>query len=79
MAKATKRIGNGRYCWPRTLRRPSDLRIVYLDLNHWIDLAKAYSGHKDGRKHREILDDSYRASKPAKRSTRYRSPSTSRC
>lgn len=45
-----------RYCWPRTLRRPPDTRIVYLDLNHWIALAKAYSGHRDGLEDRPILD-----------------------
>ena len=56
MANATEAKDNLRYCWPRTLRRPPDLRIVYLDLNHWIALAKAYSGHKDGREQRDILD-----------------------
>ena len=56
MAKPTETKGNVRYCWPPTLRRPPDLRIIYLDLNHWIALAKAYSGHKDGREHRDILD-----------------------
>ena len=56
MAKVTEAKDNLRYCWPRTLRRPPDLRIVYLDLNHCIALAKAYSGHKDGREQRDILD-----------------------
>ena len=43
------------YCWPATLHRPSDTQLVYLDLNHWINLAKALSGHPDGRKHQDVL------------------------
>lgn len=48
---------NGNHVWPRTLRipvRPPEL--VYLDLNHWIDLARAFSGHREGEKHKETLD-----------------------
>ena len=44
------------YLWPRTLkvpRRPP--RLIYLDLNHWITLAKAESGHPEGKDYREIL------------------------
>lgn len=45
------------YAWPRQLRRPlGDVRIVYLDLNHWIQLAKAATGHSDGERHRPVLD-----------------------
>ncbi len=35
--------------WPQSLTRPpADVRLVYLDLNHWIQLAKANTGHRDG-------------------------------
>lgn len=30
--------------------------LVYLDLNHWIALAKAHAGHADGCRHRSTLD-----------------------
>jgi hypothetical protein len=30
--------------------------IVYLDLNHWISLAKAATGHRDGSRFGEALD-----------------------
>ncbi|MFJ3580977.1 hypothetical protein ACIPPS_01900 [Streptomyces sp. NPDC090127] len=44
------------YVWPRWLGRPeAGLRLVYLDLNHWISLAKAATGHKDGDRYREAL------------------------
>lgn len=41
------------YIWPSSqLFRPAlDIRIVYLDLNHWIYLAKAATGHRDGVRH----------------------------
>ena len=49
--------GNARYLWPATLRFPtSGGRLVYLDLNHWIALAKALSGHHEGRRDRDILE-----------------------
>ena len=49
--------GNARYLWPATLRFPTNGgRLVYLDLNHWIALAKALSGHHEGRKDRDILE-----------------------
>jgi hypothetical protein len=36
------------YLWPSRLRRPDDdTRLVYLDLNHWISLARAATGHAD--------------------------------
>jgi hypothetical protein len=33
--------------WPARLV-PAATRLVYLDLNHWIGLAKANTGHRDG-------------------------------
>ena len=47
--------GNSRYLWPAKLRVPQGRLLVYLDLNHWIALAKALSGHHDGRRDRDIL------------------------
>lgn len=44
------------YVWPRALGRPSDVVLVYLDLNHWIGLAKAATGHSDGDRYRPALD-----------------------
>lgn len=41
--------------WPIRLHRP-DVPLVYLDLNHWIGLAKAEFGHPDGRRFRPALD-----------------------
>jgi hypothetical protein len=32
-----------------------EARLVYLDLNHWIGLAKANTGHPDGARHRDAL------------------------
>jgi hypothetical protein len=44
------------YIWPPRLYRPSyDHKLVYLDLNHWIYLAKAATGHSDGPKHEPAL------------------------
>ena len=43
--------------WPTTLRLPKrPPNLIYLDLNHWIELSKAHSGHEDGKKHRSVLD-----------------------
>ena len=42
------RRGDTEYVWPEYLIRPSDVRLVYLDLNHWVSLAKAAVGHRDG-------------------------------
>ncbi len=43
--------------WPTTLRLPTrPPKLIYLDLNHWIGLAKAYSGHLDGKKHMCVLE-----------------------
>lgn len=30
--------------------------LVYLDLNHWIALAKAHTGHEGGATFRPVLD-----------------------
>lgn len=44
------------YEWSSTLMRPAPpIRIVYLDLNHWISLAKAAVGHPDGARHVDSL------------------------
>src|SRR6185437_14053022 len=35
--------------WPRLLELPPDnVPLVYLDLNHWISLAQASTGHPNG-------------------------------
>lgn len=42
--------------WPSALRRPScGMPIVYLDLNHWIALAQAATGHAQGDAFKEVL------------------------
>jgi hypothetical protein len=44
------------YLWPTKLyvpRKPP--KLVYLDLNHWISLSKAYAGHRDGDQFGEVL------------------------
>jgi hypothetical protein len=44
------------YVWPQTLRlavRPP--KVVYLDLNHWVSLAKAWAGRDDGRQWAQSL------------------------
>ena len=44
------------YAWPRTLRMQHPFgKVVYLDLNHWIELAKAMSGHREGRGNLDTL------------------------
>ena len=48
---------SSRYLWPSTLRVPQGPRIVYLDLNHWISLAKALAGHPEGHKGRNTLEE----------------------
>jgi len=35
---------------------PADTRLIYLDLNQWIALAKANSGHPDGSRWRSALE-----------------------
>lgn len=42
--------------WPSTLRVPSrPPKLVYLDLNHWVSLAKAQRGHPDGDRFKDAL------------------------
>ena len=43
------------YAIPSNLRFPG-LRLVYLDLNHWINLSKCKSGHRDGQRYRAAFD-----------------------
>lgn len=43
------------YVWPSTLHRDQSVVHLYLDLNHWIQLAKASVGHRHGRPHRGLL------------------------
>ena len=49
--------GRTRLLWPTTLRLPErPPKLIYFDLNHWIELSKALSGHEDGKNHRFTLD-----------------------
>lgn len=42
--------------WPATLELPlRPPKLIYLDLNHWVNLAKAFSGHSDGARHADAL------------------------
>ena len=43
------------YAIPSNLCIP-DMCLVYLDLNHWINLSKYKSGHRDGQRYREAFD-----------------------
>ena len=56
MKSAHKGNWNTCYSWPATLRVPHGRRLVYLDLNHWISLAKTLSGHAGGSRDRGILE-----------------------
>ena len=50
------------YLWPSTLRAsPRPPKLVYLDLLHWIRLAKAMTGRSDGKSAKEVLDVCMRA------------------
>ena len=50
------------HVWPLTLRKPSQSpKLVYLDLNHWITLARVLSGHREGKKNKDLLDFSLKA------------------
>ena len=43
--------------WPPSLKRPLTGRpVVYLDVNHWISLAKAAVGHEQGDSFKDALD-----------------------
>lgn len=49
-------VDHARLVWPPTLKLPSIGRpVVYLDLNHWISLAKAAVGHAQGDAFKECL------------------------
>ena len=53
---------DGPYVWPEKLvQSPRPPQLVYLDLNHWISLAKCMSGHKDGGRYQDSLDICIRA------------------
>ena len=43
------------YAIPSNLRFP-ELRLIYLDLNHWINLSKCKAEHKDGQRYRAAFD-----------------------
>ena len=42
--------------WPAGLIRPAQ-RTVYLDLNHWVGLSQAVTGHHEGRQYLGVLED----------------------
>jgi hypothetical protein len=44
------------YAWPSFVKPEPPIPIAYLDLNHWISLAKAAVGHPDGARSRPALD-----------------------
>lgn len=44
------------YAWPPFTKPDPPVPIAYLDLNHWISLAKAAVGHPDGVRSRPALD-----------------------
>lgn len=50
------------YIWPQTLQLPSrPPKVIYLDLNHWVALAKAMAGHQDGAAYAEVLATCFKA------------------
>jgi len=50
------------YVWPRTLRQPSrPPKLIYLDVLHWVSLAKANTGHRDGGQFADVLAASVEA------------------
>jgi hypothetical protein len=49
-------VETSRIDWPAGLERPElGPSIVYLDLNHWIGLAKAAKGHREGFRYVDAL------------------------
>src|SRR3954451_2248693 len=43
--------------WPRGLMLPPDtVKVVYLDLNHWISLSQAAAGHPEGGPFTKVMD-----------------------
>ena len=54
-SRASAKEQRHRYSWPTTLRRPTGVRLVYLDLNHWVTVAKVLSAHPDGDQYRNVV------------------------
>ncbi len=55
VTSATHRI-DVEYVWPEALVRPSrETRLVYLDQNHWINLARAAVHKPEGAEYRDVL------------------------
>lgn len=52
------------YVWPAIFRPVYEVKLVYLDLNQWIGLAKAATGHRDGARYVPALEAA-RAAKAA--------------
>lgn len=45
------------YTWPQSLlKSKGDKPLVYLDMNHWIFLAQAATGHANGGRYQHALD-----------------------
>ena len=44
------------YAWPPSLLESGRELRVYLDMNHWIYLAQAATGHANGQRYQEALD-----------------------
>jgi hypothetical protein len=45
------------YAWPQSLLNSrGDKPLVYLDMNHWIYLAQAATGHANGKRYQRALD-----------------------
>ncbi len=45
------------YAWPQSLlKSKGDKPLVYLDMNHWIYLAQAATGHANGGRYQQALD-----------------------
>ena len=43
------------FLWPPRLTLPT-AKTIYLDLNHWVSLAKANTGHRDGSEFKPVLE-----------------------
>lgn len=55
MADGTRR-SNTPHIWPTQIELPDPaVSVAYLDLNHWVGLAKAFVGHSDGRRFEATL------------------------
>jgi hypothetical protein len=56
LVNAVTRHNDPPYVWPSRLLRPDDGgQLVYLDLNHWIALARAATGHAAGGRFQDAL------------------------